>query len=144
MANGADHSSAAGAVVVMNPRSGGGKVAHFGLVARAQAAGARVRVTGPDEDPASVAAAAVADGATILGVAGGDGTVSAVATVAAETGRPLVVIPAGTRNHFARDLGVNIRNPAAAITALGAGDRAWVDLGQVRSEERRVGKGCGW
>ena len=66
-------------VLVMNPRSGGGKVARFRLVERAKAAGARVRLTGPNEDAAALARAAVADGAGVLGVAGGDGTVSAVA-----------------------------------------------------------------
>lgn len=133
MANDADRSSAGGAVVVMNPRSGGGKVARFRLVERARAAGAQVRLTGPDQDPASLAAAAIAEGASILGAAGGDGTVAAVAAVAAQARRPLVVIPAGTRNHFARDLGLNIRNPAAAVTALRAGDPTLVDLGRVGS-----------
>ncbi|HEV8175703.1 MAG TPA: diacylglycerol kinase family protein [Actinoplanes sp.] len=133
MTNGVDQSSAGRAVVVMNPRSGGGKVARFRLVERARAAGAQVRLTDPDQDAASLAAAAIAEGATILGAAGGDGTVSAVAAVAAEARRPLVVIPAGTRNHFARDLGLNIRNPASALTALRAGDTALVDLGRVGS-----------
>jgi diacylglycerol kinase family enzyme len=117
----------------MNPGSGGGKVARFRLVERAQAAGAQVRLTGPDHDPASLATAAVAEGATVLGVAGGDGTVAAVAAVAAEAGRPLLVIPAGTRNHFARDLGLDIRNPASAMTALREGHLARVDLGRVGS-----------
>src|SRR5215211_1147293 len=134
MANGADRLSADGAVVViMNPRSGGGKVARFRLVERAQTAGAQVALTGPDQDPASLARAAIAHGVRVLGVAGGDGTVSAVAAVAAEARRPLVVIPAGTRNHFARDLGLNITNPASAMTALRAGDPAQVDLGRVGS-----------
>jgi diacylglycerol kinase family enzyme len=131
MAKNRDRSSDRSAVVVMNPRSGGGKVARFRLVERAQAAGAQVRLTGPDQDPASLAAAAIAEGATILGVAGGDGTVSAVAAVAAEARRPLVVVPAGTRNHFARDLGLDLRNPASALTALRTGDAAPVDLGLV-------------
>jgi diacylglycerol kinase family enzyme len=122
-----------GAVVVMNPRSGGGKVTRFRLAERAQAAGAQVRLTDPDHDPASLARAAIAEGATVLGVAGGDGTVSAVAAVAAEARRPLVVIPAGTRNHFARDLGLDLANPAAALTALRTGDTTSVDLGWVGS-----------
>ena len=122
-----------GAVVVMNPRSGGGKVARFRLVERAQAAGAQVRLTDPDRDPALLARAAIAEGATVLGVAGGDGTVSAVAAVAAEAQRPLVVIPAGTRNHFARDLGLDLRNPASALAALNGGDVIPVDLGRVGS-----------
>ncbi|MEV4623240.1 diacylglycerol kinase family protein [Asanoa sp. NPDC049573] len=131
MANAADHLPAGGAVVVMNPRSGGGKVARFRLVEQARAAGAQVRLTDPDQDAASLATAAVAEGAGVLGVAGGDGTVAAVAAVAAGAQLPLVVIPAGTRNHFARDLGLDITNPASAVTALRAEAPAMVDLGQV-------------
>ena len=63
MAKNPDQSSDCGAVVVMNPRAGGGKVARFRLVERAQAAGAQVRLTTPDQDPASLAAAAIAEGA---------------------------------------------------------------------------------
>jgi diacylglycerol kinase family enzyme len=133
MANNPDQSTAGGAVVVMNPRSGGGKVARFRLVERTQAAGAQVRLTDPDRNAASLARAAIAEGARVLGVAGGDGTVSAVAEVAAEARRPLVVIPAGTRNHFARDLGLDLTNPASALTALGTADVAPVDLGRVGS-----------
>jgi diacylglycerol kinase family enzyme len=122
-----------GVVLVMNPGSGGGKVARFRLVERAEAAGAQVRLTGPNADAAGLARAAVDDGAGVLGVAGGDGTVSAVAAVATEAQLPLVVIPAGTRNHFARDLGLDLRNPASALSALRAGRLAHVDLGQVGS-----------
>jgi diacylglycerol kinase family enzyme len=128
MANGTDR-----VVVVMNPHSGGGKVTRYRLVERAQAAGASVRLTGPDRDPGSLARAAVAEGATVLGVAGGDGTASAVAAVAAEARRPLLVIPAGTRNHFARDLGLDVTKPASALTALRAGHLTPVDLGRVGS-----------
>ncbi len=99
------------AVVVVNPRSGDGKVSRFGLIERAERLGARVSVTDGGLGAAALARLAVEQGAQVLGVAGGDGTVSAVAAVAAETNRPLVVIPAGTRNHFARDLGLDIRNP---------------------------------
>jgi diacylglycerol kinase family enzyme len=133
VSNNADRSSDGPLVVVMNPRSGGGKVGRFRLVERARAAGAQVRLTGPDQDAASLAKAAVAEGAAVLGVAGGDGSVSAVAAVAAEAHRPLVVIPAGTRNHFARDLGLDLRNPASALTALSAGEVVPVDLGWVGS-----------
>lgn len=61
----------------------------------------------------------------------GDGTVAAVAAVVAETDRPLIVIPAGTRNHFARDLGLDVRNPARALTALIDAEPVRVDLGSV-------------
>jgi diacylglycerol kinase family enzyme len=128
-----DPSADPSAVVVMNPQSGGGKVERFRLIERAQAAGARVWLTGPGRDAPSLASAAAAEGATVLGVAGGDGTVSAVAAVAAHAGRPLVVIPAGTRNHFARDLGLNITDPTVSLTALTTGDLVQVDLGWVGS-----------
>ena len=133
MADNLDRSAGAATVVVMNPRSGDGKVDRFRLIERVRAAGAEVRLTGPDHEPASLAMAAIADGAAVLGVAGGDGTVSAVAAVAAEAQRPLVVIPAGTRNHFARDLGLDLTDPASALAALRTGDAAPVDLGRVGS-----------
>ena len=119
------------AVVVMNPRSGGGKVARFRLVERAQLHGAQVVLTDVGDDPAILARRAVDDGAELLGVAGGDGTVSAVAAVAAEADLPLVVVPAGTRNHFARDLGLDIKDPACSLEALHGGEAVRIDLGSV-------------
>ena len=68
-----------------------------------------------------------AAGARILGVAGGDGTVRAASTIALETGLPLLVIPAGTFNHFAADLG--IRSARDAVAALRAGEAVLVDVG---------------
>jgi len=119
------------AVLVMNPGSGEGKVARFGLVEVAEQMGVRVLLTGPGQDAAALARRALADGAEVLGVAGGDGTVSAVAAVAAQADRPLVVVPAGTRNHFARDLGLDIHDPVAGMAALRSGDPCGVDLGLV-------------
>jgi len=65
-----------------------------------------------------------------LGVAGGDGTVAAVAAMAAERGLPLVVVPAGTLNHFARDVGVS--EVSDAVDAVRDGSAVAVDLGGVR------------
>jgi diacylglycerol kinase family enzyme/membrane-associated phospholipid phosphatase len=65
--------------------------------------------------------------ARILGVAGGDGTVSAAADLALTAGLPLLVIPAGTFNHFATDLGVISAD--GALAALRAGDGVQVDVG---------------
>jgi diacylglycerol kinase family enzyme len=127
----ADRRTPPTAVLVMNPRSGDNKATRFGLVERAEGMGVQVSLTTPDHDAASLARLAVADRAEVLGVAGGDGTVSAVAAVAAAAGRPLVVVPAGTRNHFARDLGLNISNPVPALNALVDGEPARVDLGLV-------------
>ncbi|MFF5211044.1 diacylglycerol/lipid kinase family protein [Streptosporangium sp. NPDC000396] len=123
----------AGVVVVMNPGSGGGKVGRFRLVERAGRYGATVRMTGPGQGAAWLARQAIENGAAVLGVAGGDGTVSAVAAVATDAGLPLVVIPAGTRNHFARDLGLDLGDPARALEALGDGEPVRVDLGMVNS-----------
>ncbi|MFJ8200274.1 diacylglycerol/lipid kinase family protein [Streptomyces sp. NPDC096152] len=120
-------------VIVMNPRSGGGKTTRYGLAQRAEGMGAQVRTTSTGEDAASLARNAVVEGAQVLGVAGGDGTVSAVAAVAADTGRSLVVVPAGTRNHFARDLGLDLRDPGRALDALVDGEPAQVDLGVLGS-----------
>lgn len=74
---------------------------------------------------------AIADNGHIraLGVAGGDGTVAAVASVAADTGLPLALIPAGTLNHFARDVGV--RSMAHADAATESGSAVGIDLGEV-------------
>ncbi|OXM54296.1 bifunctional phosphatase PAP2/diacylglycerol kinase family protein [Amycolatopsis alba] len=64
-----------------------------------------------------------------LGVAGGDGTVAAVAAVAADHDLPLALIPAGTLNHFARDVGMRSMPDADAATE--AGNAVGVDLGEV-------------
>lgn len=117
--------------VVTNPHSGGGKTARFDLINRAEGMGARVWSTSAEHDATSLARRAVQEGAEVLAVAGGDGTVSAVAAVAAATDRPLLVVPAGTRNHFARDLGLDIRNPVSSLSALIDGVPTPVDLGSV-------------
>ncbi len=72
---------------------------------------------------------AVNDGADLLGVAGGDGTQALVAGVAAERGVPFMVVPTGTRNHFAMDLGLDREDPQAALQALTDGVELRVDLG---------------
>jgi diacylglycerol kinase family enzyme len=101
---------------IMNPRSGGGKVGKFDLKRKAEGLGAEVfLMEGPEEvDVAAVARDAVARGADLLGAAGGDGTQALVAEVAAENSIPFVVITAGTRNHFALDLGLDREDPAAS------------------------------
>ncbi|MEY9871480.1 diacylglycerol kinase family enzyme [Streptacidiphilus sp. MAP12-33] len=120
-------------VLIMNPRSGGGKVERFQLVRRAQELGAEVVVldTSVQQDVAQLARRAVAEGADLLGVAGGDGTQALVAAVAAEHDVPFLVISAGTRNHFAMDLGLDRTNPATCLDALRDGVELTVDLGRV-------------
>ncbi|PNG92736.1 diacylglycerol/lipid kinase family protein [Streptomyces malaysiensis] len=119
--------------LIMNPRSGGGKAGRLGLPGKAEALGARVAVLDPDRpvDVAGLARRAVEEGADLLGVAGGDGTQALVAGVAAERGVPFVVIPAGTRNHFALDLGLDRDDPSACLDALTDGVELRVDLGFI-------------
>ncbi|WP_407441475.1 diacylglycerol/lipid kinase family protein [Rhodococcus sp. (in: high G+C Gram-positive bacteria)] len=119
--------------LVMNPHSGGGKVVRFDLRRRAEELGAEVVVLeGPEfVDVQELARRAVARGADLLGVAGGDGTQALVAGVAAEHGIPFLVISAGTRNHFALDLGLDREDPVAGLEALRDGVELHVDLGNI-------------
>jgi diacylglycerol kinase family enzyme len=119
--------------LIMNPRSGGGKVTKFGLKDKAEALGAQVALLqGPGTvDVAALARQAVADGADLLGVAGGDGTQALVAGIAAEHHLPFLVISAGTRNHFALDLGLDREDPATCLDALTDGEELQVDLGII-------------
>ncbi|MFG2489743.1 diacylglycerol/lipid kinase family protein [Streptomyces caniferus] len=119
--------------LIMNPRSGGGKVGTFRLKERAEELGAEVHLldAAHHEDVVALARDAVGAGADLLGVAGGDGTQAMVAGVAAEHGIPFMVISAGTRNHFALDLGLDRDAPASCLDALTDGVELRVDLGFV-------------
>ena len=122
--------------LIMNPKSGGGKVEKFDLKRKAEELGAEVFLIDGSEpvDVAKVAREAVAQGADLLGVAGGDGTQALVAGIAAEHGLPFVVISAGTRNHFALDLGLNRDDPSACLGALSDGVELRVDLGRINGQ----------
>jgi len=65
-----------------------------------------------------------------IGIAGGDGSLAPVAGVAVETDRPFVCIPFGTRNHFARDVGLDPEDPIGALAAFGGEERR-VDIGRA-------------
>jgi diacylglycerol kinase family enzyme len=119
--------------LVMNPRSGGGKVTRFGLKEKAEAMGAEVALLdGPDIiDVAALARDAVARGADLLGVAGGDGTQALVAGIAAQYDLPFLVVSAGTRNHFALDLGLDREDPSTCLDGLTDGVEIRVDLGVI-------------
>ncbi|KUN96143.1 diacylglycerol/lipid kinase family protein [Streptomyces caeruleatus] len=117
--------------LIMNPRSGGGKVVRHSLQEKAERLGARVILLDPDEhqDVTALARKAVDEGADLLGVAGGDGTQALVAGVAAAYDIPFLVISAGTRNHFAMDLGLDREDPSSCLDALTDGVELRVDLG---------------
>ena len=84
-------------------------------------------------DVAALARKAVTEGADLLGVAG-DGTQALVAGIAAEHGLPFVVISAGTRNHFALDLGLDREDPSACLGALSDGVELRIDLGMINGQ----------
>ncbi|MEO8518106.1 MAG: diacylglycerol kinase family protein [Dermatophilaceae bacterium] len=119
--------------LIMNPRSGGGKVGKFRLDETAIALGAEVALLdGPGTvDVAELARRAVTNGADLLGVAGGDGTQALVAGIAAENDLPFLVVSAGTRNHFAMDLGLDRDHPDADLEALTDGLEMSLDLGVI-------------
>jgi diacylglycerol kinase family enzyme len=82
------------------------------------------------EDASELAGEAVDRGAEAVGIGGGDGSLAAVAAVALERDVPFVCIPLGTRNHFARDLHLDLDDPAGALEAF-RGDERRVDVGRV-------------
>ena len=100
------------AVLLCNPWSGGGKVERFGLVDLAAQLGVETVLLDHGLDLEQLARDAVARGADCLGMAGGDGSQALVASIAIEHGLPFVCVSAGTRNHFALDLGLNREDPA--------------------------------
>jgi diacylglycerol kinase family enzyme/membrane-associated phospholipid phosphatase len=94
---------------------------------------AYIKEIGPDEDVAAgIAAVAAYPGIVALGIWGGDGTVSTAAAIALEHSLPLLVLPGGTLNHFARDAGTPTLK--AAVEAASKGQAALADVGQVAVE----------
>jgi diacylglycerol kinase family enzyme len=119
------------AFLILNPASGGAAALRRRLTRTARERGLLVRVLAPGEGARRVALEAADDGARALAVAGGDGSVAAVAGVAVERGLPLAVVPTGTLNHFARDLGLDLARPLRALDAFGAGRESRVDVGRI-------------
>ena len=118
-------------VLLMNPWSGGGKVVTFDLVNEAEQRGIEPVVLQRGDDLAALARDAVARGADVLGMAGGDGSQALVAGIASEHGLPFVCIPAGTRNHLALDLGVDRDDVVGSLDAFKDGFERTIDLATV-------------
>jgi diacylglycerol kinase family enzyme len=114
--------------LVINPRSGSEEPSAEELVETAREQGVRTHVLREGEDAAELARAA-AD-ASVLGVAGGDGSLGAVAAVALERDLPFVCVPFGTYNHFAWDAGIDRDDPLGALRAF-AGEERRVDVGRI-------------
>ena len=118
-------------VLIVNPRSGGGKAVRFDLVRQCRERGIEPILFEPGDDLTEVATAALRDGADAVGMAGGDGSQAAVAAVAAEHDIPFVCVPAGTRNHFAFDIGVDRRDVVGALDAFLEGDERRIDVARI-------------
>jgi diacylglycerol kinase family enzyme len=118
-------------VVVWNPRSGGGKAVTHHLADEARARSIEPLELRPGDDLDRLVRDAVAAGADGLAAAGGDGTQALVAAIAAEHDLPFACIPAGTRNHFALDLGVDRTDVVGALDAFVSGGERRVDLAEV-------------
>lgn len=118
-------------VLIVNPRSGDGTAERTGLVAAARARGIQVLELGPDDDLAALARAAVRGSTDVVGMAGGDGSLAVVAEQAIRVGIPFVCIPAGTRNHFAMDIGLDRNDPVGALDAFAEAATRRVDVARV-------------
>jgi diacylglycerol kinase family enzyme len=118
-------------VLFYNPKSGGGKAERFDVAGEARARGIEPIELQRGDDLAVIVRAAIARGADALGMAGGDGSQAVVAAVAAEHGLPYVCVPAGTRNHFALDLGVDRDDVVGALDAFMSGGERVIDLAEV-------------
>jgi diacylglycerol kinase family enzyme len=118
-------------VLFINPRSGGGTAERAGVADLARERGVEVVVFGPGADLEALSGEAIASGADALGVAGGDGSLAPVAASALAHRIPFVCIPAGTRNHFALDLGVDRRDVIGALDAFTDGVERVIDVARV-------------
>ena len=118
-------------VLFYNPKSGGGKAERFKIADEARTRGIEPIELGPPWDLEQLVRDAIARGADALAMAGGDGSQAIVAAIAAERELPYACIPAGTRNHFALDLGVNRDDVVGALDAFVDGGEKRVDLAEV-------------
>ena len=118
-------------VLFFNPKSGGGKAERFSLAAEARARGIEPIEFGPPGTWRGSCATRSPRGADALAMAGGDGSQAVVAAIAAELDLPYACVPAGTRNHFALDLGVDRDDVVGALDAFVDGGERRVDLAEV-------------
>ena len=118
-------------VLIMNPWSGGGKVEKFNLVEECRKRGIEPVVLSRGDDLLQLAHDALDRGADVIGMAGGDGSQALVASVASARDVPHVCIPAGTRNHFALDLGLDRDDVVGALDAYGDAVERRIDLATV-------------
>jgi diacylglycerol kinase family enzyme len=119
------------AVLIINPRSGGGKAEHYGLTQECRTRGIEPVVLGRGDDLVGIARGVISGGSDAIGVAGGDGSQALVAGVASEHDVAYVCVPAGTRNHFAFDVGIQRADVVGALDAFAHGEERRIDLACV-------------
>jgi len=118
-------------VLMVNPRSGGGTAERLDLARECRARGIEPVVLQGDDDLLAMAESVASEGADAIGVAGGDGSQAVVADVAYRHDLPFVCVPAGTRNHFAFDIGVDRADVVGALDAFARGVERRIDLARV-------------
>ncbi len=125
-----------GWTAVVNPTAGRGRTRRLlGPLGDAlRARGVTVHV-GADAADGLLAARTAFDRGDGVVACGGDGTVAALAGVAAEAGGTLAVVPTGSGNDFARHLGIDGRRPLDALALLDHGRHARCDLGRAESAD---------
>jgi diacylglycerol kinase family enzyme len=123
--------AAGSAVLIINLKSGGGKAERFDLAVEARRRGVEPLVLQPGDDLLALAEGAIERGAQVVGMAGGDGSQALVATVAARREVAYVCVPAGTRNHFALDLGLDRDDVVGALDAFTDAVERRIDLACV-------------
>jgi diacylglycerol kinase family enzyme len=122
--------------VILNPGSGYVRANGVDSVCtsvREKLPDAQVHVLDTNDDVGNLVREFLAQGANCVAALGGDGTMNSVAASLIDTGTPLGVIPGGTLNHFARDVGVG-RDVPAALDILAAGHTTDVDVATVNDK----------
>lgn len=120
-------------VLLMNPKSGGGKVERFHLADEAEKRGIRTIELHLGDDLRGLAEEAIRT-APAIGMAGGDGSQAIVAEVAMHHDVPYVCVPAGTRNHLALDLGLDRDDVVVALDGFTDGVERRIDLALVNGK----------
>lgn len=123
--------------LIVNPQAGRGHAVRVGAAAERalRAAGAEVTLLVGEsaEQTRSLARRAVRAQSDGIVVVGGDGTLTGIVDVLAQSGKPITLVPAGTGNDLARSLGIPTRDPRTAALAAIHGRARTIDLGTVSS-----------
>jgi diacylglycerol kinase family enzyme len=117
--------------LIVNVKSGGGKAEQFDLLSVCGEHGIDTHVLERGTDLTDLARQVASSGADVIGMAGGDGSLAYVAAVCVERDLPFVCVPAGTRNHFALDLGLDRTDPRQAIAAFVNGEERRIDYATI-------------